>query len=293
MRRVPVWAGIGFLILFFADNVGVQFEFLSSTARPAGQVALLVAAILTAAATIWFYKNVILRRWANREPDELASSKIRYGVVVGLPLGAALLGLAFLATVLVGASVPRVSSTFEVGDVIQVLILVVVSAVIEEVVFRGLLFHALQPLIGWKACLAITALFFGAAHQLNAHATLWSSFAIAIEGGVLFGLLFIWKHNLWLTMGVHAGWNLMESLLGVPVSGQEPHGFLDIELQGAPLITGGEFGIEASLITFTLSILVIGIVIVLWRRSLSNVNGLSASCSCHVKPRMLGGRTPT
>lgn len=55
--------------------------------------------------------------------------------------------------------------------------------------------------------------------------------------------------NLWLPMGVHFAWNYMESgVFSTQVSGNgDTHGLLDATLSGNHLITGGEFGPEASI----------------------------------------------
>jgi membrane protease YdiL (CAAX protease family) len=54
--------------------------------------------------------------------------------------------------------------------------------------------------------------------------------------------------SLWLPIGLHFGWNFAESgIFGTEVSGNgDTHGLLDASTSGAELITGGEFGPEAS-----------------------------------------------
>jgi len=55
--------------------------------------------------------------------------------------------------------------------------------------------------------------------------------------------------NLWLAMGLHAGWNVTQGgVFGLPVSGFETRGLFKGALGGDPLLSGGSFGLEASLI---------------------------------------------
>ncbi len=59
----------------------------------------------------------------------------------------------------------------------------------EEIITRGVLFRIAEEGLGTWWALAISALFFGAAHIFNPNATLWSSLAIAIEAGILLALI--------------------------------------------------------------------------------------------------------
>ena len=71
--------------------------------------------------------------------------------------------------------------------------------------------------------------------------------AIALEAGLLFGLLYNVTRSLWLCMGVHAAWNMAQGpFYGIPVSGFEQHGLLASHMQGPEWLTGGAFGAEAS-----------------------------------------------
>lgn len=80
----------------------------------------------------------------------------------------------------------------------------------EEILFRGVLFRIVEEGLGTWAALLVSALFFGAVHLGNPGATLWSSATIAIEAGLLFGLLYHVTRSLYLCMGVHAAWNFMQ-----------------------------------------------------------------------------------
>lgn len=119
----------------------------------------------------------------------------------------------------------------------------------EEIITRGVLFRIVEEGLGTWWALAISALFFGAAHIFNPGATLWSSLAIAIEAGVLLALLYHVTRSLWPCIGMHAAWNIMQgTVFGIPVSGTNAQGWLISSRSGPDWLSGGGFGAEASVV---------------------------------------------
>jgi membrane protease YdiL (CAAX protease family) len=119
----------------------------------------------------------------------------------------------------------------------------------EELFFRGILFRYIEKAAGSWIALALTSALFGAAHLFNPGATWFSSFAIAVEAGILLGAVYMLTRHLWAAMGLHAAWNLTQGwIFGLPVSGGHGGtGLLNGQLTGSDLLTGGAFGLEASL----------------------------------------------
>lgn len=140
------------------------------------------------------------------------------------------------------------------------------AAIVEELIFRGLAFQAIEKLGGQTLALAVTSLFFGVAHLGNTGATLWGAFAIALEAGVLLGAAFMWRRNLWFVMGLHFAWNTIEGLLGFPVSGHTFDGLFTVKLHGPELLTGGEFGLEGSIVPVLIGLL-ISIPMLIWAKT--------------------------
>ncbi|MDF6046420.1 CPBP family intramembrane metalloprotease [Streptomyces sp. JH14] len=128
------------------------------------------------------------------------------------------------------------------------------AAVMEELMFRGLVLQALERLFGSRAAVAITALLFGAAHLANPGATVWSGLAIALEAGVLLGAAFLWRRSIWFVVGMHFAWNATEQLLGIPVSGNTAKGLLSVDVSGSAMLTGGTFSLEASIVTVLIGV---------------------------------------
>ena len=130
----------------------------------------------------------------------------------------------------------------------------VVAGFVEEVAFRGFIFRWVEELAGSWSALLVSALLFGFAHAGNDNATLFSSVAIAIEAGVLLGAAYMLTRSLWLAVGIHAGWNLTQGLVfDVAVSGFEMNGMVEARMSGPDWLSGGAFGLEASVIALVIA----------------------------------------
>ncbi len=96
-----------------------------------------------------------------------------------------------------------------------------------------------------------TSVLFGAWHLLNPDASLWGAAVIALSAGPVLGAAYVATRSLWLPIGLHFGWNFAASgIFSTEVSGNDTQqGLLDASTSGPTLISGGEFGPEASLYT--------------------------------------------
>ncbi|MFD9698123.1 CPBP family intramembrane glutamic endopeptidase [Lentzea sp. NPDC059081] len=123
-------------------------------------------------------------------------------------------------------------------------------AVMEEVLFRGVLFRILEERAGTVVSLVASSLLFGAIHLVNVNATLWGALSIALTGGTMLAASYVATRSLWFPIGLHFAWNFTHTgVFGIAVSGSDevPNGLLSTTLSGPTLLTGGAFGPEASL----------------------------------------------
>lgn len=136
------------------------------------------------------------------------------------------------------------------------LLLHLLVGVFEETLFRGILFRFLEEGFGSWIALAFTASLFGLMHLSNPNATVWSAIAIALEAGLSIGAVYMATRSLWFAMGMHTAWNFLQGdMFGIAVSGNgTPASLFTPLIQGNPWLTGGAFGIEASVITVVLGL---------------------------------------
>lgn len=210
----------------------------------------------------WVIMNFVARRRTPEIAVRHAMSEALLGAVIGL--GFVAVSAAVIAAL--GGYTFRSADVDVLEVVIPVLTVTLGVAVTEELMFRGFGLQALEQLLGSWGALLVTASFFGLAHLLNPGATVWSSIAIAIEAGGLLGAAFIWRRNLWFVIGLHFAWNTTVALLGLPVSGHSAPGLMAVDVSGPALLTGGAFGIEGSVMTVALGVLLAVPMLLLARR---------------------------
>jgi uncharacterized protein len=128
-------------------------------------------------------------------------------------------------------------------------LLLISVALGEELVFRGYILNNLMQGMNRNAALLLSALVFAVLHSLNPNFNL-SSFLNILLAGLLLGVNYIFTKNLWYGMMLHFTWNFVQGpLLGFKVSGLELPSLLQQNMSGSVLLTGGEFGLEASWLT--------------------------------------------
>jgi len=147
-------------------------------------------------------------------------------------------------------------------------------ALLEELLFRGVLFRLIEQMTGTWIALAITAALFGLLHIANPGATVFSSIAIALEAGVLLALAYVLTRSLWFAIGIHWGWNLFEGpIFGTQVSGNDVGTtVLRATVHGPAWLTGGSFGPEAGIVAIVVCVaaaIVVGVIAMQKRRLLA------------------------
>jgi membrane protease YdiL (CAAX protease family) len=185
---------------------------------------------------------------------ELSLSKIVQEGIVGS--GVAFLGLSLVIGIMFVMDSYNVTGTAEDFGFFFVFAWVFRYAIFEEIIFRGIFYRIFEARFGTVVALLISSVPFGIAHLDNAHAS-WLSTGSIILGGLWLGILYTWSgYRLWVPIFGHVAWNYGQVLYGVPVSGFQVSGYLESEVSGSDLITGGHFGPEASLLTVALLVVI-------------------------------------
>jgi len=125
----------------------------------------------------------------------------------------------------------------------------------EELVYRGYIMQSLASGLNLTLGILISSIYFGIEHLSNPNSN-----GMAVAGIFLVGLFLAYGYirtgQLWLSIGIHIGWNFFESaVFGFPVSGYDRPGLFHISVSGPELWTGGAFGPEAGLIMLPICLL--------------------------------------
>jgi membrane protease YdiL (CAAX protease family) len=135
-----------------------------------------------------------------------------------------------------------------IAQVLLFFIIFIVVAWNEELMSRGYHLQTIASGINLRWGFIISSAIFGGLHLANPHAT-WISTAGIFFAGLFLGFAYIRTKQLWLSIGLHIGWNFFEGVIfGFPVSGLDIYHLTHIHVIGPEFWTGGAFGPEAGVI---------------------------------------------
>ncbi len=118
----------------------------------------------------------------------------------------------------------------------------------EELLSRGYHLQTLESGFNLFWGVLISSSIFGVLHIFNPSANWLSTLGIVLAG-LFLALPYLLTRQLWLSIGLHIGWNFFEGVVfGFPVSGTDSFHLLRHTVSGPVLWTGGAFGPEAGLL---------------------------------------------
>lgn len=173
-------------------------------------------------------------------------------IALGAVSGAALIGITLLTLYSVGSY--QLLSYRGFFAALPVLAMIGFAAILEEVIFRGIVFRIFEPQAGTMPALIAQSTLFGCLHLFNDSTTLMTVLSVTLLGA-FWTLVYVHSRNLWAVVANHAAWNAMIFASGVPLSGQEDWraaALFDTSVQGPAWLTGGGFGPEDSIINIVL-----------------------------------------
>jgi len=202
-----------------------------------------------------FTYRVLYRFYEHRKVEELSCNKWLRMLAQGFVLGALIQSLGIGIIYLAGGY--HVESVNSWHLLISPLLEAFFTGVFEEILMRGILFRLLEEWLGSIWALLISAILFGAAHLGNANASLLAGISIALEAGLMLGVAYMLTRSLWFPIGIHWAWNFFQSgIYGASTSGNVAgNSLITARISGADMITGGEFGPEASVQAVVLGLL--------------------------------------
>lgn len=216
-----------------------------------------VGIVVAALAGYWAYVRIVERRAVTElrvRPVPLVLGGVAGALMVGLPLA--------LLFALGAYEVEQVRGP--AAALWGVAGLIGIAALLEELVYRALLFRVLEEAWGTWPALAVQALLFALMHLENLPgaglATVLTMLASVTVLGLVWGGLFVLTRNLWTSVAHHAAWNFTILLSGVPLSGIDDWRALaplTSRYAGPDWLTGGVFGPESSWLVIASTVLVL------------------------------------
>jgi membrane protease YdiL (CAAX protease family) len=267
----PIFRFLIAVVLVFLANIAIglvafmtlrQHPLLADTVYRWGTSAALIAGFIVFTRLLdrwngdsWQYIGLPWNRSATKQ------------ALIGVAIGGVLITVAVAAIGVMGQL--TFSTGFSLAAMsheLLITVLLIGGALLEELMFRGYPFQRLVEAVGsWGAVLVLSGIF-AAIHlgNPNAGGVLSWGFFNTIFVGILFAYAYLRTKTLWLPFGIHFGWNFFLGVVyGLPVSGIRDFSVVvRTTARGSKLLTGGAYGIEASLSGAI--VILLGFLLVAW-----------------------------
>jgi membrane protease YdiL (CAAX protease family) len=207
-----------------------------------------VAATLMAGAVMLIVYASVVSFIERRSVSELAPRPMARELGLGVLMGFGLYSACVLILMALGNY--RIDGLQDWHVLLTGLATALATGIYEELWFRGVVFRVAQEWFGSWAALLVSSLVFGFVHWDAPGATLQGLVSISLWAGLLLSATYLLTGRLWLGIGLHAAWNYTQGTVysGIVSGNAPPEGFVKSTLQGSEWLTGGAFGVEASLV---------------------------------------------
>lgn len=174
--------------------------------------------------------------------------------LIGFGWGFILISSGFVILYISGSLIVTEIS-FSPYELIGYFLLFVFGAIYEEIMIRGYILNNLMESMNKYFALIVSSLLFSILHVGNPNMS-FIAFLNILLAGILLGIYYVHKQNLWFPIALHMSWNFFQGpIWGFEVSGMKSETFIIQEMEGSILLTGGEFGFEGSLLATILMII--------------------------------------
>ena len=204
--------------------------------------------------------GVALLYWKLIEKKPLSEMGLtkRFGnYLIGILAGVLLLAVSVAAIVFTGSI--KYHGIYNNADILMILLLFggfIIQGATEEILCRGIVLHTLKEKTSIGIAIAVSTILFIIPHwsSLFAGDVIYGVIGVAnlVLISVIFSLLTIDFKSIWAACGLHSFWNaILYSVLGLNLSGKDEKvaSIFNMQSVGKSIWNGGEYGIEASIIT--------------------------------------------
>ena len=237
---------LGFVLLLM---MGLNEDVMTSYAdKPLKSIQHIIALAIAGFAVYIGYGRLVERR----DVIELSLPGMGRELGTGLAIGAGLYAACEL--VLMALGIYRIDGLNPLRFMVPAIAMALSSSVFEELLFRGVLFRAVETWFGSWVALVVSSLVFGLTHLINPQGTLEGALFIAVEAGTLLVAAYMLTRRLWLSIGFHMAWNYTQSAIfsGIVSGNDAQQGLIRSTVNGPVWLTGGNFGVESSVLALVL-----------------------------------------
>lgn len=145
------------------------------------------------------------------------------------------------------------------------------TGIVEEMIFRGVIMSTLEYRFNKIAAITVPSVLFGLIHIVGRDLDFFSIIQLIIAGsivGILFSLVTYDTGNIWNNALIHAVWNMIiiGGILNIGDTSSEYAIYNYVLDSESFLITGGDFGIEASVVAILAYAIFIGVAVLLMKK---------------------------
>jgi membrane protease YdiL (CAAX protease family) len=232
-----------FLLPVFACNALVVFFVIEQVEEPLASNVDIVRMALTIPLLLLSY-GLYCRTFEKRKALEISTPGAGKESTVGF----------LVATTLVVLHVALISifGSFEIVEyrppsiLLKNILLFGMGSLFQDLILLGVLFRLVEEFAGTWVALAVSLVIFGFAHLANPNQTPVTAIFLVLSSIFLIAP-FILTRRIWLSWGIHAGWNFMQAgVFGMANSGILFPGWMVTQVGGAEWLTGGAIGLEGS-----------------------------------------------
>jgi membrane protease YdiL (CAAX protease family) len=187
-------------------------------------------------------------RWSSSSGRELAT-----GMAIGCGAAALIVAAAILFQLASFESKPGEYTQWV--NLLFIFVVLLFGAFGEELLFHGYAFQLLTRTAGDYAALLPVGVLFGVAHMGNENVTLLAV-VNTTAWGILLGYAYLRTRALWLSIGMHFGWNAAMPLFGINLSGFTigVTGY-GLRWRAGQVWSGGDYGLEGSIFTTLVAVI--------------------------------------
>lgn len=192
--------------------------------------------------------------------------KAKKDILLGLGLG--LLPMLFSFLLFLNLDMIEIVEFNFIGlELFYVGLLFISVSLSEEILIRGYVLSNFMDSSNKYIALLISSFLFALMHGLNPNITTIEMINLFLAG-IMLGITYLYTKNLWFAFANHFSWNFFQAMFGFHVSGLTIYSPIKLKIEPS-IWTGGEFGVEGSVLTILLQSILIVFLYFSYRNSIA------------------------